>query len=113
MRVRIDNAGHHEHAGRVDDVLARSQARSNLGNLAVADEDVGVMLAAGRHDPTTADHHLLTRQTAGQAPISYRCPGSRARPLTTCQRAATALRALRPSNGARSVPFLSTLTRPW
>src|SRR5260370_13875029 len=46
-----------------------------------------------------------------QIPISYRLPGSRSRPLTTCQSAATAFIALRRSKGARSLPSFSTLTR--
>ena len=69
----------------------------------------------GRHDlpeKLRREHPPMVASRA-QAPISYSWPGSRSRPLTTCQSAATAFKAFRRSNGARSLPSFSTRTSPW
>src|SRR2546421_2728113 len=109
--MRVDYTVQDQQGGGIDDVGARVDTGSDLSDLAVHNQHVGILLAPGGHHPPAADQHAVSR-TRNQAPISYRLPGSRSRPLTTCQRAATALRPLRRSNGASSVPSLSTLTRP-
>src|ERR1700674_5711376 len=66
----------------------------------------------GRTEELRREHPPLVACRA-QAPISYSWPGSRSRPLTTCQSAATAFKAFRRSNGARTLPSFSTWTSPW
>src|ERR1700716_2057443 len=103
MRVRIDHPGQNQHARRIDDLLASAHTLANLGDLVGADENVRFPLAIGGDHRSAADQHVVTPLTRDQTPISYRWPGSRSRPLTTCQSAATAFIALRRSKGARSL----------
>src|SRR6266849_4905899 len=69
--------------------------------------------ALGRRSEEPRRKHPPLVASRAQAPISYRLPGSRSRPFITCQSAATALSALRRSNGARSLPSFRTRISPW
>src|SRR2546425_10775666 len=60
MRVRIDDTGQHQQAGRVDDVGVARDALADFGDFPVADEDIGVPLTIGGDHRSAANQHGLS-----------------------------------------------------
>src|ERR1700693_598257 len=67
MRVLIDDPRQDQHAGRVDDVLAASDAVADFGDLPFADENVGFALRVGGHNRSPTDQHGVTSANAGSS----------------------------------------------
>src|SRR2546428_9414673 len=66
MRVRIDDTGQHQQAGRVDDVGVARDALADFGDFPVADEDIGLPLTIGG-DPRSAPNQPWLRVAARSA----------------------------------------------
>ena len=55
MGMRVDDAGQDQQAGGIDDVGASVDTGSDLSDLAVHNQHVGILLAPGGHHPPAAD----------------------------------------------------------
>src|ERR1700730_14819855 len=74
MRVRVDDAGQHEQAGRVDDAGVARDALADFRDFPVVDEDIGVPLTVG------GDHRSATNQHGLSVAVETTNPRSPDRP---------------------------------
>src|SRR5713226_4755477 len=63
MDVRIDTAGKHMQAGRVDLFAVSGKVRSDRNDLVAGGRDIGLLDSAGRHDRAAANDHSFANRS--------------------------------------------------